>query len=55
MRGLALNGSACVTYINIAKWDSWEAFSKEFDTSKPGFNPDIETAPRQRAILDVIV
>jgi hypothetical protein len=55
LRGLALNGPACVTYLNIAKWDSWEAFAKQFDTSGIGFDPETETAARQRVVLDVIL
>ena len=29
LRGFALNGPACVTYLNIAKWESWEAFAEQ--------------------------
>ena len=54
LRGLPLNGPTCVTYINIAEWDSWEAFTGQFDVSGIAFDPDIETAPRQRVVLDVI-
>jgi len=54
LRSLVLNGPACVTYINIAKWDSWDAFAKQFDVNAVGSDPDIETAARQRMVLDVI-
>jgi len=57
LRGFALNGSSCVTYLNIAQWQSWEAFAAHFAqqlTPTGDFNPEIETAPRQRAVLDVI-
>jgi hypothetical protein len=56
LRGFALNGPGCVTYLNIAKWDSWEAFAEHFkkQLESGGFNPEIETAPRQRIVLDVI-
>jgi hypothetical protein len=45
-----------VTYLNVAKWDSWEAFVKQFATqlASGSFNPEIETAPRQQAVLEVI-
>lgn len=53
LRGIALNGPGCVTYINIAKWDSWEAFASHFPLADT-FDSEIETASRQRAVLDVI-
>ena len=51
MRSLVLNGPACVTYIN---WDSWDAFAALFDVNAVGFDPETETAARQRMVLDVI-
>jgi hypothetical protein len=51
-----MNGPACITYLNIAKWESWEAFAEEFakQLASAGFDPEIETAPRQRMVLDII-
>jgi hypothetical protein len=54
LRGLALNGPTCITYLNIATWDSWEAFAQQFDVSGSSFDADTETAPRQRIVLDVV-
>jgi hypothetical protein len=54
LRGFALNGPACATYLNIAQWDSWEAFIEQFDPNSNVMDSDIETAPRQRAVLNVI-
>lgn len=54
LRSLALNGPACVTYLNVSKWESWEAFAQQFDITGAGFDPDMETAPRQRMVLDVM-
>jgi hypothetical protein len=56
LRTFALNGPACLTYVNVAKWESWEAFAEQFkEQLKSGsFNPEIETAPRQRAVLEVV-
>lgn len=54
LRGLALNGPGCVTYLNVARWDSWGAFAEQFDVSGVGFDPDTETAARQRIVLDVV-
>ena len=51
LRGMVLNGPGRVTNLNIAKWDSWEAYATQFPLES---DPDIETAPRQRALLDVI-
>jgi hypothetical protein len=44
--------AGCVTYINIAKWDSWQAFAEHFKDafSKP-YNPEFEVAPRERAVI----
>ena len=53
LRGLALSEPECVTYLNIAKWESWEAFANEFELDET-FDVEIETAPRQRTVLDVI-
>jgi hypothetical protein len=56
LRSFALNGSSCVTNLNIAQWQSWEAFAAHFaqQLTTGDFDPEIETAPRQRAVLDVI-
>jgi hypothetical protein len=55
LRGFGVNGPACVTYLNIAKWDSWEAAFADQFKGAGDFNPDLETAPRQRLVLDVVV
>lgn len=57
LRSLPLNGISCVTYLNVAHWQSWEAFAEQFAdalASASGFDAEIETAPRQRAVLHVI-
>jgi hypothetical protein len=51
LRSLALNGPACATYLNIARWDSREAFLQEFQSD---FDPELETAPRQRMLLEIV-
>ena len=49
----------CITYINVAKWDSWEAFAKHFRVD-PAQNPSsnyvrqIETAARQASVLAAV-
>jgi len=53
LRGFGISGPACATYLNIAKWDSWEAFAEEFKNAGD-FDKNIETAPRQRLVLNVI-
>jgi hypothetical protein len=30
LRSFTVNGPACMTYLNIAKWESWEDFAKQF-------------------------
>lgn len=54
LKSLSLGGPGCVTYLNVAKWASWEAFADAFDTGV-AFDPEIETAPRQRTVLDVVL
>jgi hypothetical protein len=55
LRSLALNGASCVTYLNIARWDSREAFEQQFlAAGSSDFDPEIETSPRQRMLLDVV-
>jgi hypothetical protein len=49
----------CITYVNIAKWESWEAFAKHFkiDPARDpasNYDPEIETAARQTSILSVL-
>jgi|ERR1700722_4439312 hypothetical protein len=58
LRGFALREPGSVTVLNIAKWDSWEAFAEQFadelkKEAEHGFDPEIETAHRQRIVLDV--
>jgi hypothetical protein len=48
----------CITYVNIAKWASWQAFAKHFkiDPARDpslNYDPEIETAARQTSILSV--
>ena len=59
LRGFSLSAPGSVTILNIAKWDSWEAFAEEFaaqlqEETEHGFDAEIETAPRQRIVLEVI-
>jgi hypothetical protein len=59
LRSWDVNEPNCVTYINIAKWASWEAFAEHFHVD-PGqdpssnYDPDIETAARDTAVLTVL-
>lgn len=43
----------CVTFLNVAEWDSWEDFEEAFHPSVDFFDKSIETAPRARAVLNV--
>lgn len=54
LRGLSLGEPGCVTYLNVARWASWQAFADAFDAGV-AFDPEIETAPRQRTVLDVVL
>lgn len=54
LRSFTLGEPSCVTYLNIAQWKSWEAFARQFgeQIASGSFDPEIETAPRQRAVLE---
>jgi hypothetical protein len=55
LRSFALNGASCATYLNIARWDSREAFEQHFlGAGSSDFDPELETSPRQRMLLDVV-
>jgi hypothetical protein len=55
LRGFALGRPSCVTYLNVARWQSWEAFAEHFaEQLSSSFDAETETARRQRAVLEVI-
>jgi hypothetical protein len=59
LSGFVLKTPDTVTVLNIARWDSWETFAEQFAEElkrevEQGFDREIETAPRQRVVLDVI-
>ena len=54
LRSWPLGEPGCVTYLNVARWASWEAFADAFDVGV-AFEPEIEAAPRQRMVLDVVL
>jgi len=44
-----------VTYLYVSRWDSWRAFEKHFlEAHQSDFDPEIETAARERIVLDVV-
>jgi hypothetical protein len=54
LRGLSLGYPNGIAYLNIASWKSWAAFRDHFAKAGTGFDPEIETAPAQVAVLDVV-
>lgn len=46
-------GTDCVTYINVTRWRTAEAFRKHFKP-ETAHDPAFETADRVRAVLNVI-
>jgi hypothetical protein len=59
LRRLVVDETAGVTFINIAKWESWRAFEAQFADQLAreevgAFDREIETAPSQRILLDVL-
>jgi hypothetical protein len=54
LRSYKIVEADCVTFLNVAEWDSWEDFEAAFHPS-PGFcDESIETSPRVRAVLDAV-
>jgi hypothetical protein len=54
LRNFPISGNDCITFINVARWKTIEAFEKEY-SPKPGYyDPAIEVGPRVRAILNVL-
>ncbi len=56
LRSFTLCKSKCITYLNVAKWETWEAFASQFEDQIAGgsFDPEIETAPRERGVLQAV-
>jgi hypothetical protein len=59
LRRLVADDTGGVTVINVARWESWAAFASHFADELAGeavgaFNAEIETAPSQRLLLDVL-
>jgi hypothetical protein len=49
-----------ITYLNIARWRSWEAFAAHFGLDAQHYDPqrfdsELETAPRRRLVLSEIL
>lgn len=44
----------CVNYINVAVWESWEKFQKEFNPAADWFDDSIEVYPRERVVLNKV-
>ncbi len=53
LRSFIFGDSDAITYLNVAKWKSLESFEAWFGP-KTMHDPEIETADRVRAVLDVI-
>jgi hypothetical protein len=43
-----------INYLNIAKWRTWQAFVGQCSMEPGYFDPDIENAPRERFVLEII-
>ena len=59
LRKLVADDTGGVTVINIARWESWDTFALQFADelareAEGAFNAEIETAPSQRILLDVL-
>jgi|tagenome__1003787_1003787.scaffolds.fasta_scaffold20380533_1 hypothetical protein len=40
----------CITYINVAKWESWEAFARQFTLNRAQ-DPSSNMIPKSRQLL----
>jgi hypothetical protein len=54
MKSFPLATPGCVTYVNIAKWRSWRAFENHFSAVPYTFDAEIETAPAQQAVMEIV-
>lgn len=52
LRSLPIGQREAVTYLNVARWKSAKGFEEWFKPQTT-HDPEIETADRQRAVLDV--
>jgi hypothetical protein len=44
----------CINYLNIARWTDWRPFMGQCDLSENDFDSEIEVAPRERLVVEVI-
>jgi hypothetical protein len=44
----------CLTYVNIAKWKNWASFVGQCKMTPGWFDAEIEVAPRERVVLELI-
>ena len=44
----------CATYLNIARWKRWDSFVGLCDMTPGWYDEDIEVAPRERAIFEIV-
>ena len=44
----------CLTYVNIARWANWNSFVDQCEMSPNSFDTEIEVAPRERVVLEVV-
>ncbi len=54
LRGLFQVRSDCHNYLNIARWEKWESFVGLCQMPPDSFDSDLEVAPRERIVLEVI-
>jgi len=53
MRSLPITSADCVTYLNVARWKSAEAFRQHFNP-RTMHDPEIETSDRLRIVLEIV-
>lgn len=54
MSSLFSDAPPSLAYVNIARWKSWESFAGQCRMTPGWFDPEIEVAARERAVLEVV-
>lgn len=54
LRTLELGSADCIQYMNIAEWQTWEAFDDHFKPTETYFDETYEVGPRARAVLETL-
>lgn len=54
MATLFTAASEYLTYVNVARWRTWSSFVGQCKMTPGWYDPEIEVAPRERVVLEII-